>query len=96
MVLWNRITIDRSEASAKERIINQPGLKQLLLPRENDTTAITPRVENFSPAIIALIHLLESRGFPRFSGPILLGYESTTRAKLELREADASVFEEGR
>lgn len=47
-------------------------------------------MENFSPtAIIALIHLLESRGFPRFS--ILLGCESTTEAKLELREADASV-----
>ena len=28
MVLWNRITIDRSEASAKERIINQPGLNR--------------------------------------------------------------------
>lgn len=48
-------------------------------------------MENFSPAIIALIHLLESRGFPRFSDPILLGCESTTGAKLELREADASV-----
>lgn len=28
MLLWNRITIDRSEASAKERIINQPGLNR--------------------------------------------------------------------